>query len=64
MLERPLVIPEERSMGALCLWNRHSQSKLLLLLEEHRKADNGSVNQQTAKNRHYHSRNLNRSAVC
>lgn len=42
---------------------RHVGSELFLLLEEHREADDGSVDQKTTENRHDHGRELNLSAV-
>lgn len=41
----------------------HSLSELFLFLEEHGKANDRSINQQTTENGHDHGRDFNRSAV-
>lgn len=46
-----------------CPSSRHSLLELLLFLEEHGKADDSSINQKTAKDRHDHSWDFDRSAV-
>jgi hypothetical protein len=41
----------------------HSLSELLLLLEEHREANDRSIDQETTANRHDHGREADFSAV-
>ena len=46
------------------LFPRCRRLKLLLLLEEHREADDGAVDQETANDRHEHGWDLNEARVC
>ena len=60
----------EHLQSETCLETLHThasslrESKFLLFLEEHREANNSSVDQQTTENRHDHGGELDLSAVC